>query len=129
MDLSKLRQRVYQLDKERNKLLSKILRSGKMVRGSLYQMRRGCGNPNCKCARGEKHVSWYLSQQIEGKTKLTYIGRIVPAWFEDLVHRYQHHQKILVRIHKIDTEISNSLNELRDAIVQTTEEAYKEKHR
>lgn len=128
MDMSKIRQKVYQLDKERSKLLSKVLRPGKMVRGSLYQMWRGCGNPNCKCARGEKHVSWYLSQQIEWKTKLTYIGRIVPAWIEELVHRYQHHQKVLAQIRKIDTEISKSLNELRDTMVKTIEDVRKEKH-
>lgn len=128
MDMSKIRQKIYQLDKERSKLLSRVLRPGKMVRGSLYQMWRVCGNPNCKCTKGEKHASWYLSQRIEGKTKLTYIGRVVSIWINERVHRYQHYQKILVQIRKIDTEISNSLNKLRDAMVQTIEDVRKEKH-
>lgn len=128
MELSKLRQKVYQLNRERSNLLNRVLRPGKMVRGSLYQMGRCCGNPNCKCTRGEKHISWYLSQRIEGKTRLTYIGKIVPVWFSEQVHRYQHHQKILAQIRKIDTEISNSLNKLRDTMVQTIEDVRKEKY-
>jgi len=77
-----------------------------MVSGSLFQMRRQCGNPRCKCARGELHASWYLSRHWEGKTKLTYIGRVVPDWLQKRVGRYQIHQKRLAAIRKIDAEIS-----------------------
>jgi len=127
MDLSRLRQKIHRLNKERRELLKRVLHPRKMVQGSLYQMRRYCGKPGCKCTRGEKHVSWYLSRAVEGKTKLTYIGRIVPAWLDDRVKRYQRHQEVLARIRKIDTEISSSLNKLRDKKVQTIEEALKER--
>jgi hypothetical protein len=37
------------------------LASGRgLLRGNLLQRRRVCGKPNCKCARGERHVSLYL---------------------------------------------------------------------
>ena len=126
LNLSKLRQEVYQLNKKRSGLLTRVLRPGKMVQGSLYQMQRCCGNPNCKCTRGEKHESWYLSRQVEGQTKLTYIGRIAPAWLTERVHRYQHHQKLLAQIRRIDNEISNFLNQIRGAMVQTIEEGRKD---
>jgi len=125
MDASKLRQEIRRLNTERSNLLSRVMQPRNMVNGSLYRMGRSCGNPNCKCARGEKHFSWYLSRRIEGKTKLTYIGRIVPAWLTDSVKRYQRHQKLLARIRKADSRISDCLNQLRDAIVQTIEEARK----
>lgn len=127
MNLSRLRQKIHRLDKERRELLKKVLHPRKMIQGSLYRMRRSCGKPGCRCAKGDKHVSWYLSRAVEGKTKLTYIGRIVPAWLEQRVRRYQRHHKVLARIRKIDAEISSSLNKLRDARVQTIEEARKER--
>lgn len=127
MNSSKLRQKIYQLNKERTEILNRVVRPGKLILGSLYQIRRCCGNPNCKCAKGEKHVSWYLSRRIEGKTKLTYIGRIVPVWITERVRRYQKQQKLLAQIRKNDTEISHMLNKLRDAMVQTIEEAIEEK--
>ena len=115
MDESKVRQEVRRLDSERNKLISRVLRPGRMVKGSLYRLGRSCGNPNCKCARGEKHLSWYLSLKVDGKTNLTYIGRVVPADIDERVKRYRHHQRMLARIRSIDAKISDYLNRLRDA--------------
>ena len=127
MDLSRLRQKVNRLDEERRELTNRVLHPEEMIQGSLYQMRRYCGNPGCKCAKGEKHVSWYLSRGIEGKTRLTYIGRVVPVWLEVRVKRYQRHHRFLARIRKIDAEISTSFNKLQDVKVQQIEEALKER--
>ncbi len=115
MDESKVRQEVRRLDSERKKLIGRVMRPGRMVKGSLYQLGRSCGNPNCKCARGEKHLSWYLSLKVDGKTKLAYIGRVVPSDIDERVKRYRHHQRILARIRSIDAQISDYLNRLRDA--------------
>lgn len=108
-------------------MIQKVMRPLPMISGSLYQMSRRCGNPRCKCARGHLHVSWYHSRAVKGRTKLTYIGRIVPDWLGIRVHRYQKHQKILAAIRKIDAEISGCLNRLRDEKVQSIEQAHKER--
>jgi len=111
------------MDKQRRDLLRQALRPSAMIPGSLFQMRRRCGNPRCKCYRGKLHASWYLSRPKEGKTKLTYIGRIVPDWLSQRVGRYQQYQKRLAAIRKIDAEISRDLNRLRDGKVQSFEQA------
>ncbi|MFQ6094012.1 MAG: DUF6788 family protein [bacterium] len=118
VDASKLRQRVHQLDARRRGLLDRVLRPGPMVVGSLYQMRRRCGKPGCKCVRGQLHASWYLSRAEGGRTKLTYIGKIVPDHLGRRVRRYQEHQKVLAEIRKIDAEISGHLNRLRDQALE-----------
>lgn len=107
-------------------LLQQVLRPSPMIGGSLYQMHRRCGNPRCKCARGNLHASWYLSRRQENRTKLTYIGRIVPDWLAKRIHRYQQHQKALARIRKIDAQISSSLNTLRDEKLESFEQAQKD---
>lgn len=122
MDASKLRQRIRQLDNQRRELLDRVLRPGPMVVGSLYQMRRKCGKPGCKCARGQLHASWYLSRAEQERTKLLYIGKIVPDRLGKRVRRYQRHQKVLAQIRKIDAEISEHLNQLRDQSLQSLEE-------
>ena len=48
-----------------------------LLKGSLVRMARACGNPRCRCARGEKHVSLYLSVRVGGSRKMLYIP---PAW-------------------------------------------------
>ena len=127
MDVSKLRQNIIRLDQQRRMLLQQVLRPSPMIGASLYQMRRRCGNPRCKCARGDLHASWYLSRRQQGRTKLTYIGRIVPDWLAKRIGRYQRHQKILAWIRKIDAEISISLNKLRDEKLESFEQAHKDR--
>jgi len=119
VDSSKLRQTLWLMDAKRRNLLRQVHRPLPMVSGSLFQMRRRCGNPRCKCARGELHTSWYLSKRKDKKTKLIYIGKIVPEWLSTRVLRYQSYQKTLAEIRKIDSEISSSLNQLRDTKLKT----------
>ena len=123
MDSSRLRQKLLAMDKQRRDLLRQVLRPSAMISGSLFQMRRRCGNPRCKCSRGKLHASWYLSRCKEGKTKLTYIGKIVPERLSTSVRRYQRYQKTLAEIRKIDSAISVTLNQLRDAKLKTFDKA------
>ncbi len=41
-----------------------------LLRGSLICLRRKCGKPNCRCARGKPHSSPALSYSQQGKTTL-----------------------------------------------------------
>lgn len=45
-------------------------RGGGMVRGTILQLRRRCGKPQCHCAEGEAHVSWALSYSEKGRTRM-----------------------------------------------------------
>jgi hypothetical protein len=59
-----------------SKDILKDMRSiGVVVRGSLVQAERTCGNKRCKCARGELHTAFYLSRSIKGKTKMEHVSR------------------------------------------------------
>jgi hypothetical protein len=40
------------------------------LRGSLIQLRRRCGKPNCRCAKGQPHASPALSYSEKGKTRI-----------------------------------------------------------
>ena len=72
----------------RSKLIS-LLSKGPLIRGTLTTLRNTCGNPNCRCAQGEKHESPYLVQSRDGKRHARCIPKDlrgeVPKWVE----RYQ----------------------------------------
>jgi len=56
--------------------LAKLPPVGEILRGSLMERYVTCGNPACKCARGERHgPTWYLSVTL-GPGRTT--GSIVP---------------------------------------------------
>ena len=71
-----------------------------ILRGSLVERYVTCGNPSCKCARGERHGPiWYLTVTLgKGRTA----GGIVPedrvaevrAWIENYHQVKDHLEKI-----------------------------------
>ena len=44
--------------------LRKLAECGPLIDGSLVVIRRRCGNPNCRCARGHKHPAHYLTRKV-----------------------------------------------------------------
>ena len=53
--------------------LTKLLQSRPMLRAGLVSMARTCGKPSCKCAKGEKHVSLYVSLKVGPTRKMIYV--------------------------------------------------------
>ena len=64
----KLSQRIADLQKQMTKL-------GSVMRGSVVKLANKCGNPNCRCAQGQKHQQFYFSVSKKGKTKLIFLGK------------------------------------------------------
>ena len=44
-----------------------------VLAASLVSIRRTCGNPNCRCARGHKHPGHYLTWKVKAKTHTAYV--------------------------------------------------------
>src|SRR5260370_13439005 len=63
--------------RSRRQGLTKVLPPlGEVLRGSLMERYMTCGNPDCKCARGERHGPvWYLSVTLDQSHRT---GRTVP---------------------------------------------------
>jgi len=63
-------------------MAAKLMHDRAFIVGSLVQMKRACGKANCKCTKGAKHVSWYLSIRHKGKRKMICIPR---QWERDVI--------------------------------------------
>jgi len=66
-DLSSLRSQVLDLKQQLPALLESFLAREPFLPGSLYTLRRRCGKPTCRCARGELHASIVLSYRGQGR--------------------------------------------------------------
>jgi hypothetical protein len=53
--------------------ITQLLHNHEFICGSLVSMERCCGKKNCRCQQGEKHVSLYLSINLDGKRHMIYI--------------------------------------------------------
>lgn len=78
--------------------LTQLVSKTALVRGTLAERERTCGKPNCRCARGEKHVSLYLVTRLEGKT----IQLFIPKALEDQARRWvSDYQKVRALLEEV----------------------------
>ena len=65
--------------------LTKLLHSTAIIRGTLADRERVCGQSSCRCVtKGEKHAALYLVVSEEGEYRQIF----VPKAFEDLVRQW-----------------------------------------
>ena len=71
----------------RDAKLKQVAACGPFVAASLCEVTRRCGNPNCKCARGEPHKAHVLTRKVRGKTQTVHVPKaMVPevrGWVEE----------------------------------------------
>jgi hypothetical protein len=71
---SRLRQRLTQLEEQHEQQIEFICKEhGPLIRGSYGKRSRVCGNPSCRCASGQRHVSSYLTATDEGKVRQVHV--------------------------------------------------------
>jgi hypothetical protein len=78
-----------------------------ILRGSLLERYVTCGNPSCKCARGDRHgPNWYLTVTL-GRGRTT--GAIIPEEKVDEVRGWiENYHKLKDQVEKI-SEINREL--------------------
>ena len=94
-----------QIEATRRDRLQELSHTGPLIVGSLARVGVRCGNPNCRCARGERHTAYVLTSKVRGRTKTVHVpvGMVeeVRSWVE--AHR---------RVKRLVKEISALSEEL-----------------
>jgi len=97
---SKLRQQLWRTYRLMARTLRILQRDAPMLQGSLYLLRRKCGKPSCRCARGLLHPAWVLTRSEAGKNRLYAVpadqrGRLRP-WAREY-RRWQRARALLIK--------------------------------
>jgi hypothetical protein len=96
--------------------LRRLQRSQPMVQGSFYRLRRKCGNPRCRCTRGELHASWVITRSEAGQHRLYPVPDEARGWLRQLTAEYRRYQRaraVLVKRHQQMLALVDGLAELR----------------
>jgi len=93
------------LKEKRTRIAKSKPRSSKIIKGSLVKIKRTCGKANCQCTKGKKHVSLYLSQSKQGKTRMTYIPKRQEKKVMEYVNRYKELIKVLDELSELNIQI------------------------
>jgi hypothetical protein len=109
---SQLRQSLKRLYDEIRQLIEPSFSDKHVIRGSVYELKRKCGKPGCKCAQGELHSRMVLSASEKGKTRL----RVIPHGFlvevQIKVRRYQELRRARARLVEVHREMIRVMDEM-----------------
>lgn len=78
--------------------LRQIINQKRFIKGTLYYLRNTCGKENCKCAKGEKHVSLYIQQTKKNKVRKSIIPKSKWDEIRQMNNRYKEILKLLEQI-------------------------------
>lgn len=73
--ISETRQKILSIIKTIDQLVSNIINTKVVTKGTICEKRRKCGYPGCKCASGELHVTKILSFSHKGKSRIIHLSR------------------------------------------------------
>jgi hypothetical protein len=109
---SRLRQSLVHLTDEVRQLVDPFLSDKPVIKGSVYELKRKCGKPGCKCAQGELHRRMVVSASEKGKTKLRVIPRGYLVEVEGKVKRYQKLRRARTRLVEVHKKILQVIDEM-----------------
>jgi hypothetical protein len=94
------------------RLIEPLFSNGPVIKGTVYELRRRCGKPGCKCAQGELHTCMVVSASEKGKTRLRVIPRGFFVEVQQKVRRYQDLRRIRARLVAIHWKMLKVLDEM-----------------
>ena len=109
---SRLRQSLVQLVNEMKRLVEPFFSDRPVIKGTVYELRRRCGKPGCKCVKGQLHARMVVSASEKGKTRLRVIPREFLVEVQHKVRRYQDLRRIRARLVAIHREMLKVLDEM-----------------
>ena len=127
--ISKIRQKIYNLAKERYRLEGILMRTGYLNSGSLVLRYMSCGKASCKCSKGKqyRHGPYpYLTYVEKGQIKVRYVGKEELPIVEEGAKRYIIFHKGMARIRAINKEILKLLEQIKKYRVEEQEKIRKE---
>jgi hypothetical protein len=114
--LSRLRQELRHLIEELGRSVEVVYGRAPMVKGTVYEIARKCGKPNCACTRGQLHKSMVLSWSHQGKTRLKSVPPEKLAELRRKSEEYIHFRRARAQvtvIHKQMLEVIDRIESLR----------------
>jgi hypothetical protein len=113
--ISRLRQRIAQLARERQAAERVFLQRPPLLKGTLSEVQRTCGKPGCKCAKGDKHICYQLSASTEGRTRTRNVPRKDLTKVRRLTDDYRRFRQARATWVRLNGQIMELINQLEAA--------------
>lgn len=102
---AELRRRLRTLLEEHARLLEVAFRRSLLWRGHVHEIRRRCGKPTCRCARGDLHISTVFTDRRGAKQRnLSLKGKVLER-FRRMTEAYRRVRRHRARVVAVQREI------------------------
>lgn len=89
-------------ERDERSRLAQLVHQRQFLRGTLSVRSRRCGKPNCRCARGDPHVSLYLVQSHGGKLRQVFVPKPWEDRIRASVEDYQQMQQLIEELSEME---------------------------
>jgi hypothetical protein len=93
------------LAKTRDAKLKSLASVGPFISATLCEVRTRCGNPNCRCASGQRHVAHILTKKVKGKTVSAYVPKDLLPEVERWAEQWRRLKRILSQVSELNERI------------------------
>lgn len=109
---SQLRHSLRRLSDELRQLINPSFSDKPVIKGSVYELKRKCGKPGCKCAQGELHSRMVVSASEKGKTILRVIPHSFLVEVQGKVRRYQELRRARAQLVEVQRKMIQVMDEM-----------------
>lgn len=113
---SQLRQSLSLLTSEIREIIKPFFSDTPVIKGSVYELKRKCGKPGCKCEKGKLHSTMVISSSEKGKTRLQVIPHGLLVEVKSKVERYKklrRSRRELGQVHQNMLEVIDEMEAMR----------------
>ena len=117
VDTSRCRQRIRQIVKEIGEAAEIIMQRKRLLRGTIYNMKRRCGKSGCRCTQGRLHATECLSTSIGGKTRMQALRKEEIPKAKEWSGNYKRFREACKKIEDLSRQLLDLSRKLQEAQV------------
>lgn len=116
---SRARQRLRDAARKHDALVEALVgERGPLLKGTFHLGRTRCGKENCKCVRGEPHITAVLVVPQQGGRRTFYLRAAERPEVQRRAERYRRFRKRRAELSKLKGEILSAADELLEALLE-----------
>ena len=110
----KLKDKIKRIEKQRKRIMGRLLLSWIMIPGSYSSPTVKCGKPNCWCAKNKKkgHVSLRITWMENGQSKTKAVTNKNIRIVQQAINKYKEYKSNRKEVDKLNLELKMLLDHL-----------------
>jgi hypothetical protein len=124
--LSQLRQRLQAIHAELGALVPVLVGRQALLKAYLRYQPRTCGNPGCRCARGERHPAWIMQVREGGRVRCRSIPKETFEALREPAEEYRRFRQARARWNRLVREANEAIEAIERGRTLKSREALEE---